>query len=76
MIRGDVLDDQGVDSVFFDIAGASFTIPPVNVDGAVVLWSFTLQTAGLAGDLLTISVTAKDLDGNYGGPTTRLLSIQ
>jgi hypothetical protein len=41
-----------------------------------VTFSFTVPTTGLAGTVLTISVTAKDEDGNQGGPTRRLLSIQ
>jgi hypothetical protein len=76
VIFGEALDDVGVDSIFFDIQGASFALPPTNVDGETVTFSFTVPTTGLAGSVLTISITAKDEDGNQGGPTTRLLSIQ
>ncbi len=76
VIFGEALDDVGVDSIFFDIQGAPFALPPTNVDGETVTFSFTVPTTGLAGSVLTISITAKDEDGNQGGPTTRLLSIQ
>ncbi len=76
VIVGEVQDDVGVDSIFFDIQGAPFNLPPTNVDGKTVSFQFPLGTAGLAGTVVTISVTAKDDDGNQGGPTRRLLSIQ
>jgi hypothetical protein len=76
LIRGDVVDDFGVDSIFIDIQGAPFTFAGSNVDGPLVLWSFTLSTTGLADSVLTISVTAKDEDGNVGGPAVRVLSVQ
>lgn len=76
VIVGEVQDDVGVDSIFFDIQGALFSLPPTNVDGKTVSFQFTLATTGLAGTVVTISVTAKDVDGNQGGPTRRLLSIQ
>ena len=76
VIVGQVQDDVGVDSIFFDIQGALFNLPPTNVDGVTVSFQFVLATAGLAGTVVTISVTAKDVDGNQGGPTRRLLSIQ
>lgn len=76
VIVGEAQDDVGVDSLFFDIQGAPFSLPATNVDGEMVGFSFPLPTVGLAGTVLTISVTAKDEDGNQGGPTRRLLSIQ
>ena len=76
VIIGEALDDVGVDSIFFDIQGAPFALPPTNVDGETVTFSFTIPTTGLAGTVVTISITAKDEDGNQGGPTRRLLSIQ
>jgi hypothetical protein len=76
VVIGDAQDDIGVDSIFFTIQGAPFALPPTNVDGATVTFSFTVPTSGLAGSVLTISITAKDEDGNQGGPTRRLLSIQ
>ncbi len=76
VIIGEVQDDVNVDSIFFSIRGAPFNLPPTNVDGETVLFQFTLPTTGLAGTVVTISVTAKDDDGNQGGPTRRLLSIQ
>ena len=76
VIIGEVQDDVGVDSIFFDLQGAPFNLPATNVDGETVSFQFTLATTGLAGTVVTISVTAKDIDGNQGGPTRRLLSIQ
>ena len=76
VIFGEAQDDVSVDSIFFSIQGAPFALPPTNVDGETVTFSFTVPTTGLAGTVLTISVTAKDEDGNQGGPTRRLLSIQ
>jgi hypothetical protein len=76
VIIGEVQDDVSVDSLFIGIQGAPFNLPPTNVDGETVLFQFTLATTGLAGTVVTISVTAKDEDGNLGGPTRRMLSIQ
>jgi len=76
VIFGEAQDDVSVDSIFFSLQGAPFALPPTNVDGKTVTFSLTVPTAGLAGTVLTISVTAKDEDGNQGGPTRRLLSIQ
>ena len=76
VITGQVQDDVGVDSIFFDIQGATFSLPPTNVDGETVSFQVTLPTTGLAGTVVTLSVTAKDEDGNLGGPTRRVLSIQ
>ena len=76
VIVGEVQDDVGVDSIFFDLQGAPFNLPATNVDGEMVSFQFTLATTGLAGTVVTISITAKDDDGNQGGPTRRLLSIQ
>ena len=76
VIVGEVQDDVGVDSIFFDIQGASFNLPPTNVAGPTVSFQFVLPTTGLAGTVVTISITATDDDGNQGGPTRRLLSIQ
>lgn len=76
VIVGEVQDDVNVDSIFFSLQGAPFNLLPANVDGELVSFQFTLPTAGLAGTVVTISVTAKDDDGNRGGPTRRLLSIQ
>ena len=76
LVQGDVVDDFSVDSLFIDMQGAPFTFTASNVDGPLVLFSFTLPTAGLADSVLTISVTAKDEDGNLGGPAIRVLSVQ
>ena len=76
VIKGEVRDDLAVDSIFFDITGARFSILPVNVDGTLVPYSFTISTVGLGGAQITISISAKDEDGNLGGPATRVLSVQ
>jgi hypothetical protein len=76
VIIGEVQDDITVDSIFFDITGAQFSILPVDVDGTVVPYSFPISTTGLGGTQITISITAKDEDGNLGGPATRILSVQ
>jgi hypothetical protein len=76
VIMGEVQDDVAVDSIFFDITGAQFSILPVDVDGTVVPYSFPISTTGLGGGQITISITAKDEDGNFGGPAVRILSVQ
>ena len=76
VIKGEVQDDLSVDSIFIDIQGAPFSIPPTDVSGTLVPYSFTFTTAGLGGTQVTISVSAKDEDGNLGGPAVRILSVQ
>lgn len=76
VVRGEVQDDISVDSIFFDITGAQFSFLPADVDGPLVPYSFTFSTAGLGGSQITISISAKDEDGNLGGPATRILSVQ
>lgn len=76
LVQGDAVDDHSVDSLFIDIQGAPFAFTASNVDGPLVLFSFTVPTGGLADSVLILSVTAKDEDGNIGGPAVRVLSVQ
>jgi len=76
LIRGNVQDDLAVDSIFIDVQGGSSSILPLDVNGPVVPFEFQISTAGLAGTVVTISITANDEDGNTGGPAVRLLSVR
>ena len=76
VIRGTVQDDISVDSIFFDITGAQFSFLPADVSGILVPYSFSFSTVGLGGSQIVISISAKDEDGNLGGPATRILSVQ
>ncbi len=76
LIEGTVAAAAGLDSLFVEVIGSSFSFPPQGVSGQEIGFQFPLATTGLAGVRLEIRVSALDMVGNLGGPVIRVLSVQ
>jgi hypothetical protein len=73
-VRGFAFDEEGVDSIYFDKL-TSFTIQPA---GGVprVDFSIPLDLVGSAGDTVTITIYASNLEHVRGDPVTRRIRLR
>lgn len=76
-VTGRVDDPDGIDSVYFDVAGGLTQFPPLRAQGdEFVSFALPLTTTGLAGDTIRVSVYATDRIGIRGDTARRRLIVQ
>ena len=77
IIAGRTVDEDGVDTVYFEVFGTGQGFPPLSGGGeTTVSFGLPLPTLGLAGRTVTIRVHGVDLLGNEGATTIRQLMIE
>lgn len=77
LLSGRSVDTTGVDTVYFDVAGADVSYAPLAAGGVdTVTFALQIPTLGRSGQIITVSARAVDMQGNRGGASTRHLTIQ
>ncbi len=77
LISGRVVDDGGIDTVYFDVQGGLSSFPPLVANGTdTVTFSLPLTTTGLSGATILISVFAVNLAAIHGDTATRQVIVQ
>lgn len=73
-VRGVAFDEEGVDSIFFDDLT---TITAQSVGGIPrATFSIPLDLVGAAGDIVTITIYAANLEHVRGDPVTRRIQLR
>ena len=76
LLKGTVFDEEGVDSIFFANLNAPSAIAPQAAGGAIrTSFSIPVDLIGTAGDTVTISVYAANLQHVRGNLVTRRIRL-
>jgi hypothetical protein len=77
-VDGRSIDTDGVDTVYFLVAGGSQEIPPLQPSRATdtVRFGVPLSTSGRSGQVIELQVYAVDRQGNQGAPASRQIIIR
>jgi hypothetical protein len=76
-VRGLSTDPDGVDSVFFELDGVNFTLPPVVAEGRdTVNFAFQLFTNNFVGDTVVLRVFGVDVRGSQGDFVSRRFRLR
>ncbi len=73
---GMTVDGDGVDSVYFQVAGSSELFPPFVGSQDTVTFSIPVRTGGLTGQKLTFLVFGVDHLGNRGDTAYRVIDVR
>lgn len=78
MVNGTTVDPDGVDTVYFFVAGGNESHPPFspNPPQTTVRFGIPLATFGHSGETFEIHVHGVDVLGNRGGTSTRRIHIR
>lgn len=77
VLAGQSIDDDGVDTVYFDVTGAGLSFPPLASHGAnTVDFGLQIPTIGNSGGTIEVRVHAVDVAGNQGDAVQRRLSVE
>lgn len=77
LVSGRVIDQDGIDTVYFDIQGGVTTFNPYIAQGAdTVTFQLPITTTGLGGNTVTVSVSGVNLAGLHGDTASRQITIQ
>lgn len=77
-VNGRSIDTDGVDTVYFLVAGGSQGFPPVRPTPPTdtVRFGVPLSTNGRSGQAIELQVYAVDRQGNQGAPASRQIIIR
>ncbi|MEO8199808.1 MAG: hypothetical protein ABI679_04730 [Gemmatimonadota bacterium] len=77
LIGGTVVDEEGVDTVFFSTVGTQSELPPLGAGGATrVRFSFPLEVTGTPGDTIIFIVYGANVNHVRGDLVRRLIAIR
>jgi hypothetical protein len=76
IVSGRVQDPDGVDTVYFEVAGAPEQFPPFVGPQDTVRFGIPITTSGLSGLKLTVIIFATDRLGNRGDTAYRVLDVK
>ena len=76
-ISGRVTDEDGIDTVYFEVTGGGASFQPHIGNGTdTVSFSLPLATAGLGGTTMTVMVFGTDIGGVRGDTAVRQVTVQ
>jgi hypothetical protein len=77
-VNGRAIDSDGVDTVYFLVAGGSQGFPPLRPTPPVdtVRFGVPLSTSGRSGQAIQLQIYAVDRQGNQGAPVSRQIIIR
>jgi hypothetical protein len=77
-VNGRTIDSDGVDTVYFLVAGGNQGFPPFAPTPAAdtVRFGLPIATAGHSGDTIQVEVHGVDTEGNPGAPATRRVVVR
>jgi hypothetical protein len=77
-VNGRTIDSDGVDTVYFLVAGGSQGFPPLRPapPADTVRFGVPLSTSGRSGQAIQLQVYAVDRQGNQGAPASRQIIIR
>lgn len=75
-VNGRTLDDDGIDTVYFETEGGITTFPPFVGGGTSVRFGLPITTNQQAGEVITVRVFGTDRLGNRGDTATRQITVQ
>ena len=76
-VSGRVTDSDGIDTVYFEVAGGGASFSPFVAGGDdTVSFSLPLATGGFSGITMSVTIFATDVDGVRGDTAIRQISIQ
>ena len=77
LVSGRVVDQDGIDTVYFDVQGGVTSFNPFIAQGAdTVTFSLPITTNGQAGKTITVSISAVNIPGLVGDTVRRQITIQ
>jgi hypothetical protein len=78
IVRGQSVDPDGVDSVYFFVIAGTQGFNPVTPNPVVTTVPFALRltTFGHAGETFLVEIYGVDVHGNQGSPSTRQILIR
>ena len=77
LVNGQVVDQDGIDTVYFDVQGGVTNFNPYIARGVdTVTFQLPLTTNGLSGNIITVSVFGVNLAGLHGDTAVRHITVQ
>jgi len=78
VVTGRAIDSDGVDTVYFLVAGGNQGFPPIRPNPPLdtVRFGVPLSTSGRSGQAIQLEIYAVDGQGNQGAPATRQIIIR
>ena len=76
IVSGRSIDPDGLDTVYFELAGSAETFPPFLAASDTVHFGIPLDTRGLAGRKITVLIFGTDKLGNRGDTAYRVLDVR
>lgn len=76
-VFGRITDSDGIDTVYFEVAGGGASFQPFLANGDdTVTFSLPLATAGFGGVSMTVMVFGTDIGGVRGDTAVRVVTVQ
>jgi hypothetical protein len=77
-VNGRAIDSDGVDTVYFLVAGGSQGFPPIHPSprADTVRFGLPISTSGRSGQAVELQVYGVDRQGNQGAPASRQIIIR
>jgi hypothetical protein len=77
LVTGRVVDQDGIDTVYFDVQGGVSSFSPFIANGDdTVNFQLPITTNGLSGTTITVAVSGVNLAGLVGDTALRQITIQ
>ena len=77
LVGGRAVDEDGIDTVYFDVQGGLGSFPPYTAYGVdTVRFSLPISTGGLSGDTITVRIYGVNLAGLRGDTALREIVVQ
>src|SRR5262245_18934776 len=77
LVSGLVVDQDGIDTVYFDVQGGVTSFSPFVANGDdTVTFQLPITTNGLSGNTITVAVSGVNLAGITGDTALRQITIQ
>ena len=77
LVNGRVVDQDGIDTVYFDVQGGVTNFNPFIAQGAdTVTFQLPITTTGLSGNIITVSISGVNLAGLHGDTVVRNITVQ
>lgn len=77
LVNGRVVDQDGIDTVYFDVQGGLTSFNPFIAQGVdTVTFQLPITTNGLSGTIITVSVSGVNLAGLHGDTAVRHITVQ
>jgi hypothetical protein len=77
LVSGRVVDQDGIDTVYFDVQGGVTTFNPFLAQGAdTVTFQLPLTTNGLSGNTITVAISGVNIAGVHGDTAVRQITVE